>query len=355
MKQSQTTSPINSIKTNMITGFLGVGKTTAIQHLLQHKPTNERWAILVNEFGEVGIDGAIHKGSTGRDNASEAQIFVKEVPGGCMCCTSGLPMQIALNQLIAKAKPDRLIIEPTGIGHPKEMLKSLNEPHYHDLIDLRATLTLVDARKVSIERYATHPTFQDQLSAADHIIAAKADQYQAHHLPELHAYLRSLNLADTPVSVVEHGQLQADWLEPKHQKTSSSISPQATNKTLNLRALSKQSPSPFKVGSLFTASDFTNNAEQTFYSNGWTFPPNNVFNFYKIMDILNHVDAERIKAVFITERGIFGFNKADAVLSCMELDESDDSRIEYITQSKAEAKQLSDILTPALAQAQIAE
>ena len=100
---------IRAVPTNIITGFLGVGKTSAILHLLKRKPKNERWAVLVNEFGEIGVDGSLIEGQ----NSNEHGIFIREVPGGCMCCAAGLPMQIALNQLLIKAKPDRLLIEPS--------------------------------------------------------------------------------------------------------------------------------------------------------------------------------------------------------------------------------------------------
>lgn len=95
-------------KTNLITGFLGSGKTTTIRHLLAHKPDRERWAVLVNEFGEIGIDGAL---------LADSGAVLKEIPGGCMCCVNGLPMQVGLNMLLQQAKPDRLLIEPTGLGH----------------------------------------------------------------------------------------------------------------------------------------------------------------------------------------------------------------------------------------------
>src|SRR5688500_14976207 len=109
--------PLQAIPTNIITGFLGVGKTTAILHLLKHKPQHERWAVLVNEFGEVGIDGSLLTGAS----AADGDIFIREVPGGCMCCAAGLPMQIALNRLLSKARPHRVLIEPTGLGHPAEI------------------------------------------------------------------------------------------------------------------------------------------------------------------------------------------------------------------------------------------
>ena len=115
-------STFKAIPTNVITGFLGVGKTTAILNLLKQKPDDERWAVLVNEFGEVGIDGSLLHGK----DRVEQGIYIKEVPGGCMCCAAGLSMHIALNMLIAHAKPHRLIIEPTGLGHPKEVLDILS-------------------------------------------------------------------------------------------------------------------------------------------------------------------------------------------------------------------------------------
>ena len=75
------------IPTNIITGFLGVGKTTTILQLLKDKPEGEKWAVLVNEFGEIGIDGAI---------LSDQGALIKEVPGGCMCCTAGVPMSVGI-------------------------------------------------------------------------------------------------------------------------------------------------------------------------------------------------------------------------------------------------------------------
>ena len=105
-------------KTNLITGFLGSGKTTTIRHLLANKPEHERWAVLVNEFGEIGIDGAL---------LADSGAVLKEIPGGCMCCVNGLPMQVGLNMLLQQNKPDRLLIEPTGLGHPKQILSLLTQ------------------------------------------------------------------------------------------------------------------------------------------------------------------------------------------------------------------------------------
>jgi G3E family GTPase len=96
--------------------FLGVGKTTAILDLLSQKPEDENWAVLVNEFGQIGIDGAIFK---------TAGATVSEIPGGGLCCAVGLPFQVAINRLVKETRPDRLLIEPSGIGHPGKVIEML--------------------------------------------------------------------------------------------------------------------------------------------------------------------------------------------------------------------------------------
>ena len=78
---------LSAVPTNIITGFLGAGKTSAILHLLKTKPVHERWAVLVNEFGEIGVDGSLFEGLYGEQQS----VFIREVPGGCMCCAAGLP------------------------------------------------------------------------------------------------------------------------------------------------------------------------------------------------------------------------------------------------------------------------
>ena len=154
-------------KTNLIMGFLGSGKTTSILHLLANKPANEKWAVLVNEFGEVGIDGAL---------LAESGALLKEIPGGCMCCVNGLPMQVGLNTLLRQGKPDRLLIEPTGLGHPKQILDMLTAPVYAPWIDLRATLCILDPRQLLDEKVVSNENFRDQLAAADVIVSNKADR-----------------------------------------------------------------------------------------------------------------------------------------------------------------------------------
>lgn len=315
-------SALKAIPTNIITGFLGVGKTTAILHLLKQKPTDERWAVLVNEFGEVGIDGSLFQGT----NKTEQGIYIREVPGGCMCCAAGLPMQIALNMLLARAKPHRLLIEPTGLGHPKEVLDALRAEHYRSVLDLRVTLTLVDARKIQHERYIDHNTFNQQLEIADAIVANKADQYQPNDFPDLLEYLENKQwLNKKPVYQVNMGQLRQEWLQAPSTYTGHEHSHPITKSAEDSLTGDIELPSCGYLG-------ITNQGEG-FHSQGWIFKPTFIFNRDKLHKTLTGIHAERVKGVFITDQGVIAYNMADNVLTEIGVDDAIDSRIECIAMS----------------------
>jgi len=152
------------VPVNIVTGFLGAGKTTAIRHLLRHRPASQIWALIVNEFGAIGIDGL--------DLAGEGP--VRTVAGGCLCCAASAGLGIALRDVL-RAAPDRLLIEPSGLGHPAGLFDLLRAAERAGHIDLRATLCLVDARRLAEPRVAENETFQDQAQMADVLLASKDD------------------------------------------------------------------------------------------------------------------------------------------------------------------------------------
>lgn len=314
---------IQSVPTNIITGFLGVGKTTAINHLLSAKPKNERWAVLVNEFGEIGVDASLLKGQ------HETGIFIKEVAGGCMCCTSGLPMQIALNQLLTQAKPQRLLIEPTGLGHPAEVIETLNQPHYKQVIQLQATITLVDARHLADKRYTSNDTFNEQLKVADIIVGNKTDLYQANDFETLQAYIKPLS---SEHHFVENACLDWQWLQQPnlfiqktmHKKSLPSLSP-SNNQPLN--QTDDVMPTFPDCGYIKVA-----NQQDDYQSIGWQFLPTFCFDRQLVSDFLMNLNVVRAKAVFITTEGVFGYNKTPNGLTEVALEDAMDSRIEIISQ-----------------------
>ncbi|MBN0986939.1 CobW family GTP-binding protein [Amphritea pacifica] len=316
------------IPTNIITGFLGVGKTTAIQYLLTHKPADERWAVLVNEFGEVGIDASL----LGNEQQATG-VFMREVPGGCMCCAAGIPMQVALSQLIRQAKPDRILIEPTGLGHPLEVIRVLQQPHYQDVLDLRSTITLVDARKLSDPRYTDNDTFNQQLQVADRVVAHKADLYRGNETEQLVEYLQTL-VCNPPVVSCSDGQLSLTWLDKdsKHNSITGAESHQHSDHQHDHFQADDELP---ECGYLRK-----DNQSEGYYSSGWIFSPEFEFDYSELEPLLMGIEAERLKAVFITSEGIFAFNMADSVLKVQALDEVMDSRIEVIGQQPVDAAAL---------------
>jgi G3E family GTPase len=304
----------SAIPTNIITGFLGSGKTSAILQLLKNKPEGERWAVLVNEFGEIGVDGSLVQGQ----HPESAGIFVREVPGGCMCCAAGLPMQVALNQLIRKARPDRLLIEPTGLGHPREILQTLSSEHYRSVLSLQKTVTLVDARKLSDPRYTTHQTFNQQIAIADVIVGNKQDLYQTGDQTALEAY------AGEAVDVIftEQGHISPELLlgPTAHLDEGTHSHPVGDSVTAEKTLV----PSGEYVRAV--------NEGEGFRSIGWRFSPDQVFDRDKLFDFLSGVSAERLKGVFITGQGCFGYNLTSDALTEVPLDDCFESRIEIVAE-----------------------
>ena len=154
-----------AVPTHIISGFLGAGKTTLLQHLLSQKPENEVWAVLMNEFGQIGRSTV---------NFSTARLCSQRTIRGCLCCSSQLPMQIALSRL-SESKPDRLFIEPTGLGHPAQLLEQLTEPHWQNTLDMRALVIVVDGSRLHDQAWVEQNLYTDQLKAAQIVVISHVD------------------------------------------------------------------------------------------------------------------------------------------------------------------------------------
>lgn len=302
------------VSTNIITGFLGVGKSTAILHLLGQKPAQESWAILVNEFGEIGVDGGLLAQSGQQD------VVIKEIPGGCMCCASGLPMQISLNLLLARKRPDRLLIEPTGLGHPAEVLATLSGEQYRGVLTLEQTLTLVDARKVHDERYRKHEIFNQQLEVADQIIANKADLYASGDVQALDDFLAQQHIT-APRHRVSHGQIPLDWLKGKAGYSHLALTNAVGGVGEELAGLVAPESGLIR----------RQGQGEGFASCGWIFARHSRFEFNGLMSLLLGLDMERLKGILHTDQGWFVFNLADGVMSTGSIEDAPDSRLECIS------------------------
>ncbi|MGY5585813.1 CobW family GTP-binding protein [Vibrio cincinnatiensis] len=316
------------IPANIITGFLGVGKTTAILHLLKNKPTHEKWAVLVNEFGEIGIDGAI---------MSEQGAFIKEVPGGCLCCTAGVPMSVGINALL-RQQPDRLLIEPTGLGHPKQVVATLLSPQYQPYVDLKATIGFMDPRHLSDAKYIGNQNFNDQLATADVVIGNKVDQCSVADIDAFNDWVTDQVPAKVFHKLVAQGQLPLEVLDIEriHGCASHHIEPHHHHHA-ELEPQFKLAP-----GQAFLRKE---NRGQGYFSCGWIFGAEYTFDFDGLFSMLSDLTAERVKGVLNTDKGCYAFNAANGVLSVNALTlQGFESRLEVIDSQLMPWDQLEAIL-----------
>jgi G3E family GTPase len=158
---------LQNIPTHVIAGPLGAGKTSLIRHLLAQRPPNERWAVLINEFGQIGLDAALLT----RDIEG---IALGEVAGGCLCCVNGAPFQIGLGRLLRKARPDRLFIEPSGLGHPAQLLRQLGEAPWLGVLAVQPCVLVLDAQALAVGK-PLPATQQETLNSAGLLLLNKSE------------------------------------------------------------------------------------------------------------------------------------------------------------------------------------
>ena len=181
----------------IVTGFLGAGKTTLVRHVLENAQ-GRRLAVIVNEFGDVGIDGEILK-SCGVESCPEDAIV--ELANGCLCCTVADDFVPALKGLLERpSPPEHIVIETSGLALPKPLVKAFNWPEIASRVTVDGVVTVVDGAAVAAGRFADDPeaiaqqrandesldhdnpleeVFEDQLLCADLVILNKADLISA--------------------------------------------------------------------------------------------------------------------------------------------------------------------------------
>jgi G3E family GTPase len=284
------------IPVNLITGFLGAGKTTTLKGLLARCPGAERWAVLVNEFGEVGIDGALLAGR---------KCAVEEVAGGCLCCVTAAAFTTGLNRLIRRHRPDRILIEPSGLGHPARVLDTLSGPLYAGVLDVRATVCLMDARHLDSARHREHPGFQDQIHLADVLLANKADLYAARDITAFEDFAARLNPPKQRLALTEDGQLDPSWLDIGGARGRQAAFPEA-------HALLIESAARAASGSAHVGADWIliQGGGDGYRRVGWVIRQNAPWGFDALREWMDALQVERKKGLFDTDIGWQAMNQA---------------------------------------------
>ncbi|AWB65161.1 cobalamin biosynthesis protein CobW [Saccharobesus litoralis] len=299
-------SSVNKVPTHIISGFLGSGKTTVISHLLKHKPQHENWAVLVNEFGKVGIDGSLIKSTSSQDN----QIFVKEVPGGCMCCAAGVPVNVALVEILRKIKPDRLLIEPSGLGHLDEIVDILQSETFRHHIGLGYTITLVDARNIADSRYTSHSNFKQQLALADIIVASHADLYDNKQIEKLNRWL-ALQHEINPklVTSISNGKLPVSLLTKQSFDENDGNIDLAHTSELEWQNLVNANQAELEQSIADNEVISYHNKGDGYFSYGWHLGQQYLFSLNKLQVFVQEFSQYRVKALVLTDKGIVSVNQ----------------------------------------------
>ena len=180
-------------KIDIFSGFLGAGKTTLIKKLIKEAYTGEKVVLIENEFGEIGIDGGFLK---------EAGIAVTEMNSGCICCSLVGDFSKALQQVAAQYSPDRIIIEPSGVGKLSDVIKAVEKAQIENSV-LNAFCTVVDASKCKMYMKNFGEFFNDQVENASCIILSHTGKTSEEKLTAAVALLQEKNAAATLVT--------ADW------------------------------------------------------------------------------------------------------------------------------------------------
>ncbi|AJY49229.1 MULTISPECIES: CobW family GTP-binding protein [Halomonadaceae] len=309
------------VPVHIITGFLGSGKTTLIHSLIEQKPVDETWAILVNEFGQIGIDQAMFDA---RDD-----VVVKGLPGGCLCCQLAFVLQAALVNLLARSKPDRVIIEPSGLGHPAGLLDLLRGEAFLEVVEVRDIIATLDPRRLDDPRARQHDTFRDQLDMADAVALTMLDQSTPEQLSAAHTFVAQRWPPRKWVQEAPQGELPIALLTQSGSAEASDISVPTSHQQL--------AAAPSIAGSFF---DFPPPPGQPqretgtslgYTSTGLRWHPSERFDLDNLAACLGELPSEaRIKGVFHTNSGWKRLNRAGGTLSVESSAWRQDSRLEVI-------------------------
>ncbi len=210
-------------KIDIISGFLGAGKTTLIRKLIQEAYQNEKLVLIENEFGEIGIDGGFLK---------DAGIAVKEMNSGCICCSLVGDFAQSLTMVMDEYAPDRIIIEPSGVGKLSDVIQAVTKLN-DERMTLNSYTTVADAKKVKTYSKNFGEFFNNQIAYAKTIVLSRTQQLSQEKLNEVVALLQKQNpkasLIVTPweelggekiLNTMEHGDdMESELLaEMNHQQ-----------------------------------------------------------------------------------------------------------------------------------------
>ena len=189
-------------KVDIISGFLGAGKTTLISKLLKEALKDEQVVLIENEFGEIGIDGGFLK---------DSGVEIREMNSGCICCSLVGDFGTSLKEVVDKYHPDRIIIEPSGVGKLSDVIKAVKDLHIENEIRLNSASTVADASKVKVYMKNFGEFFNNQIEHAGTIILSRTQNVSEDKLKKAIELIRTVNenahIITTPWDDLEGAQI----------------------------------------------------------------------------------------------------------------------------------------------------
>lgn len=319
------------IPTNLITGFLGTGKTTAIGELLAHRPAGERWSVFVNEYGMVSMDDLML-------NDTSPEVQIQELAGGCFCCTTSGMLDTVLMQFIRRTRPDRLLIEPSGAGHPARVIDTLRNERFRQALELRATICLVDPKDFENPRVTNSEGFFDQIQMADVVAINWTDKRNPDQTLRCRQWIEQFDPPKLRVDEIQYGRLDPAWLDltgtvvrkPRFENA---------HATEHLHALSHSHEQPADGGLILLAETPRTDQPVRLENDGggqracgWIFPSDVVFDYDRLFDYLGTLQpTQRVKGIFQCADDWWLMNRKSHDVSLAPTAYRRDSRVEIIT------------------------
>ena len=190
------------VKVDIISGFLGAGKTTLIKNLFKSSMKNEKVVLIENEFGEIGVDGTFLK---------ESGVEIKEINSGCICCSLVGDFSSSMKEVVDKFNPDRIIIEPSGVGRLSDIIKAVEK--VDEDLKINIVATVVDGGKCKMYHKNFGEFYNDQIAQAKTVIVSKTENLSETKINDALAIIRELNpdvtVITTPVSELDPEQVLA--------------------------------------------------------------------------------------------------------------------------------------------------
>ena len=194
-------------KIDIVSGFLGAGKTTLIKKLLSEVFAGTKVVLIENEFGEIGIDGGFLK---------ESGIEIREMNAGCICCSLVGDFGTSLKEVMETYAPERILIEPSGVGKLSDVIRAINDASEHTQMHLNSAVAVVDASKCKVYLKNFGEFFDNQIAYAGTIILSRTDKISQEKIDECVELLRALNkdatIITTPISQLD-GKMILDTIE----------------------------------------------------------------------------------------------------------------------------------------------